>query len=329
MSPRPEAHGVLRRLLRHRQIATLDVLFDALGTHSRMTVFRRLREIGYRSSFTHSGRYYTLGEIPRFDSHGLWFYENVGFSRIGTLKQTVAQMVPEAPAGRTHGELSALLRVPVQRPLRDLFRAEEIGRHVLEGIGEFVYVSSDPTQAERQISRRIQTLGVDEAPGLPPTETVLRILAAALRASRIGVTSKQLARRLSAQGLPISREDVERVFQHYGLSGGKKTSLPRHPSRHEEAGSGPSRRAIRAAAGNPRRPGHGQRIGGGLSSLPRTHARSQNPHPPGHDPVPRHIPGPRDRVRLRCRVSRAFGHAGAPPLQQPPGGPPAAQYGRL
>jgi len=138
MSSTVEAHEVLRKLLGRRRVATLEVLFEALGTRSRMTVFRRLKEVGYRSSFTHRGRYYTLREIPRFDADGLWFYEGVGFSRFGTLKETVAQMVPEAQAGSTQSELTAVLRVPVQRPLHDLFRAEVLGRQVVEGVGELV-----------------------------------------------------------------------------------------------------------------------------------------------------------------------------------------------
>lgn len=221
-----EAHEALRRLLRRQRIAALDVLFDALGTRSRMTVFRRLKEVGYRSSFTHNGRYYTLGDIPRFDAHGLWFYEEVGFSRFGTLKQTVAHVVPQAPEGSTHRELATLLRVRVQRPLRDLFHAAAIGRQGVEGLGEFVYVSADPTQADQQIARRLESLHERRRPALPPTETVLAVLAEALRASRVGVAPDLVARRLSARGMAVSREEVERVFEHYNLVGGKKNTSP-------------------------------------------------------------------------------------------------------
>lgn len=226
MSSTVEAHEVLGKLLGRRRIATLEVLFEALGTRSRMTVFRRLKEVGYRSSFTHRGRYYTLRDIPRFDVDGLWFYEGVGFSRFGTLKETVAQMVPEAPAGSTQSELSAVLRVPVQRPLRDLFRADVLGRQVVEGVGELVYVSPDPGRAEKQLARRIERLEVSEPPAWPPTDTVLAILAEALRASRLGVTPEELTGRLAARGTAVTGEQVERVFEHYGLTGGKKNASP-------------------------------------------------------------------------------------------------------
>ena len=78
-----------------------------------MTVFRRLRGIGYRSSYSHAGAYYTLADIPEFDEHDLWYFQHVGFSRHGTLKATARQLVETADDGRTHTELEQRLRVRV------------------------------------------------------------------------------------------------------------------------------------------------------------------------------------------------------------------------
>jgi hypothetical protein len=54
----------LREFLRWRKIATLPELKQALGTTVDSTVFRKLKELSYRSSYSHRGRYYTLDEIP-------------------------------------------------------------------------------------------------------------------------------------------------------------------------------------------------------------------------------------------------------------------------
>jgi len=69
-----ESKKALYRWFRKRFIADLDQLFHLLETKSRMSVFRRLKLIGYMTSFTDAGRYYTLEDIPAFDSWGLWFY---------------------------------------------------------------------------------------------------------------------------------------------------------------------------------------------------------------------------------------------------------------
>ncbi len=225
-----KSHEALRELLGRRRIATLEVLFDALSTRSRMTVFRRLREVGYHSSFTHRGAYYTLEDIPRFDAQGLWFHGEVGFSRLGTLKETIAHLVPQAPAGNTQSELAALLRVRVHNTLLDLARAERIGREVVEGVGELLYVSSNATQGSEQVARRLESLQVSEPVTLPPTETVLAILSETLRTGRVQVAPERVARRLSARGLAVGREVVERVLEHYDVLGKKNHWSPRRPS---------------------------------------------------------------------------------------------------
>src|SRR5260370_482231 len=99
----------LRKFLRSKKIATLPELKQALGTTVDTTVFRKLKELSYHSSYSHRGRCYTLAEIPQFDSHGLWSFQSVGFSRWGTLVSTVETLVNSAPQGYFAKELQQLL----------------------------------------------------------------------------------------------------------------------------------------------------------------------------------------------------------------------------
>ena len=73
-----ESIKVLQKLVRRVPVVTLETLLRTLGTRSRMTAFRRLRQAGYLSSFTHGGSYYTLNDIPKFDEQGLWFHRDIG-----------------------------------------------------------------------------------------------------------------------------------------------------------------------------------------------------------------------------------------------------------
>ena len=68
-------------LLRRERIATIEQLKATLGTSVDMTVFRKLREISYHTSYSHRGRYYTLDDVARFDKRGLWTYRDVHFSQ--------------------------------------------------------------------------------------------------------------------------------------------------------------------------------------------------------------------------------------------------------
>ena len=71
-------------VLRRQKIATLAELMAALGS-ARRTVFRKLEELPYRTSYSHRGAYYTLDDVAEFDERGLWSYRDVWFSAHGTL----------------------------------------------------------------------------------------------------------------------------------------------------------------------------------------------------------------------------------------------------
>src|SRR5215207_8843736 len=118
--------GALEALLEKRKIATLDELKKVLRTSSTMTVFRKLKPLGYQTSYSHRGKYYTLIRTPRFDERGLWEYDGVGFSRYGNLLATSQHFVESADAGVTAIELEDVLHVEVKGPLLALYRAKRI-----------------------------------------------------------------------------------------------------------------------------------------------------------------------------------------------------------
>src|SRR3970040_2401388 len=110
---RPESFHAdeLARVLRHGKVATMPELKKALGTEVDVTVFRKLKQLAYRTSYSHRGSYYTLDEIARFDQNGLWSFQSVWFSRWGTLLDTAEAFVESSQAGRFVEELGHLLHV--------------------------------------------------------------------------------------------------------------------------------------------------------------------------------------------------------------------------
>jgi hypothetical protein len=232
MTARPVATEPVQQLLRRRSVVDLEQLSGVLGTRSRMTVFRRLRQVGYLSSFTHGGRYYTLPDLPRFDAQGLWFHRDIGFSRAGTLKETVALQVEQSPDGRTHDELQQLLRVRVHNTLLDLLRHGRLGRETLQRV--YVYVSADSTRAAAQLTERRELAAVlAEVFRVATDEEVVEVLVEALRAAPEVPAPALVAQRLVARGVRLEPHHVEQVYEEHGLVRGKKTAPPSsRPSRH-------------------------------------------------------------------------------------------------
>lgn len=145
----PEA---LRQRLQRHKIATLAELKQVLGTDVGLTVLRKLKELDYLSSYSHGGRYYTLRDIARFDTAGLWSHEGVWFSRHGTLLATAQHFVDQAPQGYFAQELASALHVQVHDALRQLVLRRQIARQSLSGL--YLYTSTDAATRQRQVLSR-------------------------------------------------------------------------------------------------------------------------------------------------------------------------------
>jgi hypothetical protein len=216
------------KLFRTRPVVLLGDLYRALKTNSRTSVFRVLSAIGYRTSYSHAGRYYTLERIPRFDDRDLWHYRDIGFSRHGTLRATIVYLVDHAPAGYTHQELESILKLRVHNTLLLLVKARQLRR---EPSGDtYVYFSSQRARAAQQSVERckLSPPPVEKADlSLPEQFTpgvLIDLLLDVIRHPEHDV--KDVCRQLASQGHWIIPEQVEGVYRHYGL---KKTL--RSPSR--------------------------------------------------------------------------------------------------
>ncbi len=139
-------------LLRRERIAAIEQLKATLGTSVDMTGCRKLREIPSHTSYSHRGRYYALDEVIRVDMRGLWSYRGVHFSQFGSLVDTPERSVSEAEQGMFASELTRVVKVDVDEPLRRLVREQRLARERVSGA--YLYCSRDPTQRKAQIRAR-------------------------------------------------------------------------------------------------------------------------------------------------------------------------------
>jgi hypothetical protein len=214
--PKIRAQKKVENLFRKHRVVTISDLCEVIGSSSRMTVFRRLRQIEYVTSYTHAGRYYTLYDIARFDSDGIWFYDDIGFSQNGSLKNTVVYLVDGSDAGKFHFDLERQLRVRVHNVLLDLVQSKQIARIKFEG--QYLYLSSAKEKSTQQIAQRDQlSLQARRIPVFISEPMVIEILAEVIRQSKRHPRADQVASALAIRGLPISEKDVMIVFDQYDI----------------------------------------------------------------------------------------------------------------
>lgn len=150
----------LRELFLKQRIATLEELKETLGTDTDLTVLRKLKELDYRTSYSHRGKYYTLEEIARFDELGLWSFDTVHFSRHGTLLRTIEFLVETSEAGHFGDELECILKVETKDALLKLYEQNRLHR---EKVGtKWLYCSIDAYQRQKQLKCREEEQELDK-----------------------------------------------------------------------------------------------------------------------------------------------------------------------
>jgi len=142
----------IEQLLLNNVIATMPEIKKVLGTKSYKTALRKMKQLSYLSSYSHGGAYYTLQRIARFDTLGLWSYEEVHFSKLGTLMSTVAHFVNTSEDGYFASELELLLHVGVKMTLARLIEKGAVDRERINN--RFLYCATDSEVRKQQLLAR-------------------------------------------------------------------------------------------------------------------------------------------------------------------------------
>lgn len=203
-------------LLRERKIATLPDLMAALGTNARRTVFRKLKEIRYRTSYSHRGSYYTLDDVAQFDEMGLWAYEDVWFSMHGTLLSTAEVTVERAELGYFVEELDNALHVGTKDALRKLVEDARLSRE--EVAGRFLYCAADASRRREQIvGRRALLVEPGVMTAIPEKEVLPEELRAAIVLFFSLLDEKQRRLYAGLEAMKTGRGGDTRIAELLGL----------------------------------------------------------------------------------------------------------------
>ena len=216
-----------------KKILTKAELLKLTGC-SNMTLFRRLSEHGYYTSYNFNSRYYTIAEVAKFDRKGLWKHHEVRFSKHGTLKATIRHLVSASEMGYSANDLTQLLGVRVASLLLPLTND---GLVVRENFGGWVYFPADSRQREQQINLRRLTLPLPQPPMvlLPrqlDDQTTIEALVGLVKNSDAG--PKQIRAYLKSRGMVAPLSAIKALFERYDL-------LKKRPAGTLETTSGTSR----------------------------------------------------------------------------------------
>ena len=183
---------------------------------------RFLSEVGYYSSFTHNGKWYTLRTIPRFDRDGIWFFDVVGFSRAGSLTNTLIKLIIRSQAGMTSEQLGAKLHCRCHSVLVQLYRQGKLQRQK-QG-RSYIYLAVD---SSIQVLQR-QALESRNTPKTKlPAEIAVLILVEFIR--HPDLSFEQLATVITRHHhIIVNAAQIRALFMLHGLKKTAQTAGPTH-----------------------------------------------------------------------------------------------------
>ena len=197
------------------QVMTLSQL-ETLLSCSQRSVQRYLSKWDGLRSYNCNGKYFTLPVIARFDSFGVWKYQDIGFSRFGNLKNTVMQLVSNSPAGLTATELGHTLGVNAHSFMSQFRVDPRLKREKWEGRLVYFYAEHNIWIAQKR--KRFAGQSVSH---FPSDAQAVIILVSLLKNPMAAI--EELVRIMSKEHRGISVTMVERLLGHHGLV--KKTGL--------------------------------------------------------------------------------------------------------
>jgi hypothetical protein len=177
---------------------------------SPRTVHRRLQAWQAIHSYNQNGRYYTLPSVPTFDSHGLWRYRDIGFSRYGNLTETLIGLVCHSPAGLSAAELGERLGMEPHSFLWLFRNHPALTREKHQG--RFVYFTAESALGHRQREGRMI---MDAHARRPSDREVIAILVETIKHPALSI--EQLCRNLKRQGVAVTEQAVVNLLADHGL----------------------------------------------------------------------------------------------------------------
>lgn len=217
----PITQAELKELFKINIAMDMDYLLRKTGS-SRITIFRRLKEIGYQTSYDHNGKYFALPEFLNFDKSGLFEHKGIHFFKHGGLQELIIQEINSSEKGYNTEELSSKIKTRVGNQLRLFTKKGMIVRKKYSEV--YIYFSIDETYQQKQISNMETELKISSTPediNVSNEKITIKILLEILKNPK--AEPHDIGKSLREGGLKITDSFIIYIFEKYDIL--KKGSL--------------------------------------------------------------------------------------------------------
>ncbi len=133
--------------IRFKSIASSNELLQKLNCSAR-TFWRYITKINGLSSYTHGGKFITIKDIPVFDENGIWFYNEIGFTKFNTSRDLIVDIIDRNEKGISRIQLEKMLRINISKQIQILLKEGRLNRVKLGN--RYIYISEKLKSDKKQ-----------------------------------------------------------------------------------------------------------------------------------------------------------------------------------
>lgn len=191
------------------------ILSDLLeGSHySLRTLRRRIKNKTVIRSYNHNGKFYTMPNLVKFNSYGIWINPVANFSMYGNLYETIIFLIDKSSAGCSPGEISIILKIKPYDALSKLIKQQKIRKEKIST--RIIYFSIKEEIYLKQLSEHNdKTESLNEI-HLLEKDVIISVLAEIILTNSLDI--KLLKKSLQRKDKVISFGDIETIVLRYGF----------------------------------------------------------------------------------------------------------------
>jgi hypothetical protein len=205
----------IRDFIKEAKAITIDQLF-AHVPYCEKTLRRDISELNAITSYTHRGKFITLQTIPEFDINGIWFFNDIGFTKYRNSLDLIVHIIAKSKKGITKEELEKILKINISKQIQILLTQKRLHRVKLGA--RYCYL---PEGLAKDKKRQIQLLDIedyyDKKVEISDLIAVLKVVLSEYQISLDNL--KKLAKKYRLD-VPIRK--IEQLVLKYDLTSKKK-----------------------------------------------------------------------------------------------------------
>lgn len=206
--------AVEAEIRKHKAVSFHNLLHRAVC--SPITLRRDLKTLKALSSYTHGGSFVTLADIPKYDTNGLWFCRQIGFSKYGTSLDTIIGLIEQSKTGYSRDELEEILRIKISQQIQTLLLREVLHRVKLGN--RYLYLPEVIMKNRRERLRVIGDIQAEEHFEKEVKKTdLIALLKAVLIEKKVGIEIENVKRIAQKYALQIPLQRIQRLLSSHAL----------------------------------------------------------------------------------------------------------------